>query len=240
MEKEILVKCVPVEMMEHLKKLAAKLWEDRNPAGVHLGAILDEFESDIRTLSGVVKEYETDCAARFKLAEEACKEKILALERELAQGRADVLSREEARGESEKKAAALAEALKRKEAELSAAGARYSEEEAQLNSKYVSKMQELYDRVSRKELEMLSRWEEKNKVLEGKRADFENECSVRARQFKLREKTLEDGFNARKEELIRTFDKVRMEYDAREAELSAREEKLLALEKKRATVTEDL
>ena len=84
MEKETLVQCVPIEMMDRLKKLLARLWEDNNLAGVHLGAIMDEFESDIRSLSGVVKEYESDFSGRLKFVEEEYKEKVKTLEADLA------------------------------------------------------------------------------------------------------------------------------------------------------------
>ena len=136
------------------------------------------------------------------------------------------------RGENSKKVSELSDALKRKEAEMSAFRVQLAEEESQLNSKYVSKMQELYDRVSRKELEMLSRWEEKNKALDSKYGSLEAEYSGKARQFKLREKAMADEFNSRKEELIKTFDRIRLELDARESDIAEREEKLTELEKK--------
>src|SRR3989339_388615 len=207
MEKETLVQCVPIEMMERLKKLLSRLWEDNNPAGVHLGAIMDEFDSDIKALSGVVKEYEADFSGRLKFVQEEYKERVGMLEKDLADYKARMSGLDKTRGESSKKISELEEVLKRKEDELGALRIRLTEEGSQLNSKYVAKMQELYDRVSRKELEVLSRWEEKNKALDTKYSVLETEYSGKARQFKLREKVLEDEFNSRKEERIKTFDR---------------------------------
>lgn len=232
MEKETPVQCVPLEMIERLKKLLSRLWEENNPAGVHLGAIMDEFESDIKALSGVIREYENDFSGRLRLAEERYGEKILALEGELAEYRDRLDGLKKNRVDNSAKVSELEEALKLREAECSALSVRLAEEESQLNSKYVAKMQELYDRVSRREHEMLSRWEEKNKVLEANYGARETEYSVKARQLRLREKNLEDDFKARKVELIKTFDKIRLELDAREADLSAREERLAAGEGK--------
>jgi hypothetical protein len=234
-------------MIVRLKKLLSRLWDDNNPAGVHLGAIMDEFESDIKTLSGVIREYETDFSSRIRLAKEEYGERVLALESELADYRGRLAGLEKTRGENSKKVFELEDALKNREAECSALSVRLAEEESQLNSKYVAKMQELYDRVSQKEQEMLARWEEKNRGLETKYGALETEYGTKARQFKLREKTLEDDFRARKGELIKTFDRMRFELDARDGSLSARETavaeregKISALEKKRQTVTEDL
>jgi len=238
MEKETPVQCVPLEMMARLKKLLSRLWEENNPAGVHLGAIMDEFGSDIKALSGVIREYETDYSSRLKAAKEEHREKVQALESELAVCRGRLSGLEKTRGETSKKVAELEEALRGREAECSMFSVRLTEEESQLNSKYVAKMQELYDRVNRKEREMFAGWEEKNKALEakygaldGKYNTLETEYGAKARQFKLREKALEDEFRARKGELIKTFDKIRLELDAREADISAREEKLAGREK---------
>ena len=231
MEKETPVQCVPLEMITRLKKLLGRLWEENNPAGVHLGAIMDEFEADIKALSGVIREYETDFSSRLKAMKEKHSEDVQALESELEACRAHLSGVEKTRSESSRNVSELEEGLKRKEAECSALSFRLAEEESRLNSKYVAKMQELYDRVSRKEHEMLAHWEEKNTVLEARYGAIETEYAARVRQFKLSEKTLEDEFKARKVELIKTCDRIMLEVDARQAQLSAREEKLAGLEK---------
>jgi cysteinyl-tRNA synthetase len=240
MEKETLIQCVPIEMMDRLKKLLDRLWADNNPAGVHLGAIMDEFDADIKSLTGVVKEYESDFAGRLKFVEDEYREKIRILEADLEDCKARMSGLDKTRQESSKKAVEFTEALKRKEEEVAAFKLNFAENEAQLNSKYVAKMQELYDKVSRKELEMFSHWEEKNKALEIRCDALESEYAGKARQAQLREKELEDGINFRKEELIKAFDKVRLELENREREMAAREASFSALEKKRPTVTEDL
>jgi chromosome segregation ATPase len=240
MEKEQLIQCVPAELIGRLKELLARLWEEKNPAAVHLGAVMDEFETDVKSLTGVVKEYETDFSGRLKFLEEGYLERTRTLEKELAAYKARFSGLDAGRAESARKTAELEEALRLKEAELAESKVKLSEEESQLNSKYVTKMQELYDRVSRKEMEMFLRWEEKNKTLESKYGSLEAEYAGKAGEFKLRERALEAEVNARKEELIKTFDKAQLELEAREQALSAREEKFAALEKKRPTVTEEL
>ena len=86
-------------------------------------------------------------------------------------------------------------------------------------------MQELYDRVNRKETDMIARWEDKNRTLDSRSGEVENVFAARVRQFRLKEKALEDDFNSRKAELIRTFDRIRLEFEAREEKLAAAEKR---------------
>jgi len=223
MDKERAIRCVPEDMLSRLKSLADKLWEEKNPASVHLTAVLEEFDPDMKTLGTLVKEYEADYAgrlafnerehaqkeARLKEAADDCSERIAVVEKE----HAGLLKKLE-----ETKAALAA-----RSAELADFKAKAAEDESALNAKYVAKMQELYDRVNRKELEMLSRWEDKNKSLEARVQAVEADYAARTQQLKLREKALEEDFKARKAELIRTFDKLRAEMDVRERSLLSRE-----------------
>lgn len=237
MEKEQFVTCVPTEMFERLKKLLDRLWEEKNPAGVHLGAILEEFGTDIKSLNGVVAEYEQDFAGRAKFMEEQYKDKINTLEAALTDYKTRILGVEQLRQEKDGKAGELAALLKAKEDELSIYKARLSEEEAALNSKYAAKMHELYDKIGKKELEMLAGWEEKNRALELRSEAAEKEYAAKYKQLKLRESTMDEEVNSRKEELIKAFDRARLELESRDKILSEREARLDALEKKRATMT---
>lgn len=240
MEKEALIQCVSTGLMERLRKLLDRLWQDNNPAAVHLGAILDEFEPDIRSLNGVVKEYETDFAGRLKDIEEAYREKSRVMEKDLSDYKARMSALAGARDENAERAVKLEEALRAKDAEIAALKARAVEEETRLNFKFVSKMQELYDAVSRKEMEMFAAWEEKNKRTEERNARLEAECAGRLRDLQIREKSVEAEIRTRKEELLKTFENARQELEAREKDLAVREEKFAALEKKRRTVTEEI
>ena len=98
-----------------------------------------------------------------------------------------------------------------------------TEDEGSLNARYVAKMQELYQKVNNKELEMLERWEDKNKALEMRVQEVEGDYAAKIKQMGLRGKALEEDFNARKAELIRTFDRIRAGLEVKEKELSARE-----------------
>lgn len=240
MEMEKSIECVPVEMLERLKSLLDRLWKDKNPSAVHLSAIMDEFDAERKSLAGIVQEYKSDYAARFAFMERQYKDKILTLESELSDFKTRFSEIDKDRSADSKKVMELVETLKRKESELADLKAGAVETEAQLNARYVARMQELYDKISRKEMDMLSKWEEKNKALETNSSAVENEYSSKLRQIKLREKAMEDDFNSRKQELIKTFERVRLEMEAREKELSERERKFYALEKKRPTVTEDI
>ncbi|OGR63590.1 MAG: hypothetical protein A2X31_05235 [Elusimicrobia bacterium GWB2_63_22] len=224
MEKERAIQCVPAELMERLRALAARLWEDKNPASVHLNAVMEEFEPDVKTLGHIISEYETDYSGRlaFKDREYAQKEGRLKEEIEDINKRFSAL--ESSHSACLRKIAEVKGVLAAKESELAELKAKTAEEESALNSKYVAKMQELYDRVSKKELEMLGRWEEKNKSIDSKIQGLENDYTARLSQLKLREKAMEEDFNARKAELIRTFDKVKAGMDVREKNLAAREE----------------
>jgi len=225
MEKERVIQCVPPEMLERLKGLADRLWADKNPASVHLNAVLEEFEPDVKTLGHIIKEYEADYAGRlaFNEREHAQKESRLKEEAEDFSRRLAEVEKEHAAGL--KKIAELKASLSVRETALSELKSKTVEDGSDLNSKYVDKMQELYDRVNRKELEMLTRWEEKNKGLEIKVQSLESDFAAKVNQFKLREKALEEDFNSRKAELIRTFDRIRADLEAREKAVSEWEAK---------------
>ncbi len=223
MEKEILIKCVPAEMLERLKKLAKKLWDDSNPVSVRLNAIFDEFEQETQSLANMVEEYEAEYSARLESAKKGYAEKILYSEQKVSDLKVRLAELEKERGENKKKTAELESVLRRKETELDAIKVSASEGEGELNSRFVAKMHELYDKSNKKELEMYARWEEKNKAFDAKGQEFEGDYAARSKQLKLRERALEEDFNARKGELIKTFDRIRVGLEAREKELSARE-----------------
>jgi chaperonin cofactor prefoldin len=223
MEKERAIQCVPAEMLERLKVLSEKLWNDKNPASVHLNAVLEEFEPDIRALGQIIKEYETDYSGRLAFNEREHAQKMERLKEENSDfsARLAVLEKEHAAGL--KKIDELKAALAAKDAALAEVKAKSAEDESALNAKYVTKMQELYDKVNKKELEMLARWEERNKGLETKVQTLESDLAAKVKQFSLREKALEEDFNGRKAELIRTFDRIRADLEAREKVLAERE-----------------
>lgn len=223
MEKESAIQCVPVELMERLKVLAARLWDDKNPASVHLNAILEEFEPDVKSLGHIIKEYETDYSGRLSANQGESSRKEGRLKKEIEDLRAKLAGLETARAEALKRLEEFRAVLNTRETELAELKMKFSETEGDLNSKYVAKMQELYEKVNRKELDMLSRWEEKTKSLETRSQELETEYAARNRQLRLREKTLEEDFNARKAELIKTFDRIREGLEAREKALAARE-----------------
>ncbi|PIU20789.1 MAG: hypothetical protein COT18_00410 [Elusimicrobia bacterium CG08_land_8_20_14_0_20_59_10] len=226
MEKGRDIQCVPAEMLARLKALAERLWADNNPSSVHLTALLEEFEPDMKALGQIVKEYETEFSSRlsskegeFTRKEERLKEKIQTLNSRLS-----ALESEHASGA--KKTEELKKAFKDTEVHLGEVRAGAMETEREMNLKYVSKMQELYDRVNKKEQEMLSDWEEKNRTLENRLQALDGDHAERMRQLKFREKALGEDARARKAELIRTFDRIREDLDARERSVAARERAL--------------
>lgn len=226
MEKEKLLQCVPGELVERLKQLLDRLWDDKNPAAVHLNAVLDEFVTEMKSLDGIIQEYESDYANRLAFMEKQHKDKVLALENELAGFKARFFVLDKAGNESAGKLDGLGKALKQKELELAEFRARAAETEAEKNLKYAARMKELYDKINGKETDMLTRWEEKNKALEARISEVEDDYSARVWQLKLKEKALEDDFNSRKTELIKTFDRIRLEFEAREEKLSEAEKEL--------------
>lgn len=223
MEKERAIQCVPAELMERLRSLAARLWDAKNPASVHLNAVLEEFEPEVKTLGHILGEYETDYSGRIAFKDREAAQRESRLKEEIEDMARRFAAMESSHSACLRKIAELKAVLAGKESELAELKARTAEEEIALNAKYVGKMQELYDRVSKKELEMLARWEEKNKGIDGKVQGIENDYAAKLAQITLREKALQEDFNARKADLIRTFDKVKVGLDAREKALSERE-----------------
>ena len=223
MEKERAIQCVPVELMERLKDLAARLWESKSPASVHLTAILEEFEPDVKSLGQLVKEYDEDYAERLQAGQNKYEQKESRLKKEIESLGARLAKSEAARAAALKRLEEFRAVLSDRETLLAELKMRAAEQEGELNSKYVSRMQELYEKVSKKELDLLLRWEDKNRALEARSQEFEGERAARERQLKLREKALEEEFNSRKSELIKTFDRIREGLEAREKALAARE-----------------
>jgi len=228
MEKERAIQCVPVELLERLKAFGERLWADKNPASVQLNAILEEFDSDVKTLGHIVKEYETDFEGRLaiKCRDHASREERFREEAAAANARLSALQADYAA--ALKKIEDLKSAIGSRDAEMAALKSRTLEDASELNSRYVEKMQELYDKVNKKELEMLARWEEKNRELENKLKAVDSELSARGKQASMREKALEADYNGRKAELIRTFDKIRADLEARERALAEKEERAKA------------
>lgn len=235
MEKEMMVQCVPGELFDRLKQLLERLWGEKNTAAVHLNALLNEFAVEMKSLEGVVQEYEADYASRLLFMEKQYKDKMVSLENELGEYRSKIAAVDNGRSESAAKLEELDHALKAKDSELADVKARAAEAEAELNKKYATRMQELYDKINRKEAEMIARWEEKNRALDIRLSEADNDHAAKARQLKLREKALEDDFNSRKAELIRTFEKMRLDFESRERALeegnAAKEKHFKAREK---------
>jgi len=224
MEKERAIQCVPVELIERLKALASKLWDDRNPASVQLSTILEEFGPDVKTLENMLRDYEADYSRRLAAGQSKFEQKEGRLKKEIEDLKARQAGLESSRAEAVKRGEELKAAFNDREALLAELKMKSTETEGALNTKYVARMQELYEKVNKKELDLLTRWEEKNKTLETKLQDLENDYAAKGRQLRLREKALEEDFNARKAELIKTFDRIRAGLEAKEKELSAREE----------------
>ena len=219
MEKERAIQCVPVELIERLKALGARLWEDRNPASVHINAILEEFEPDVKTLGNIITGYEHEYSGRLASNQDeyAQKESLFKKEAEEFKARIARLEREKA-GVLEK-VEEMKSAVTERETSLSEMKMKITEQEGVLNARYAARMQELYEKANKKELEMLARWEEKNGALEAKARELENAYDTRTKQAKLREKAMEEDLNAKKTELIKTFNRIKTEIDAREQTL---------------------
>ncbi|HOI42211.1 MAG TPA: hypothetical protein PK523_04630 [Elusimicrobiales bacterium] len=70
------VRCVPAELFRGLQDLSRGLWEEKNPAAVRLGALLEEFGDEVSSLEKLLGEHEAACSARLAEAgrEHAAKE----------------------------------------------------------------------------------------------------------------------------------------------------------------------
>ena len=118
MEKEHAIQCIPVEMLERLKALSARLWEDRNPTSVHLNAILEEFEPDVKALASTIKEYEAEYSSRVASSQSKFEQKEARLKKELEDLKARLASAERSLSESLKKNEELKAAFNAREALL--------------------------------------------------------------------------------------------------------------------------
>lgn len=64
MEKDKLLKNVPLEMLGEIKKLSARLWAENNPVAVQLSVIIEEFEAESSALEGLFLNYEKHYAEK--------------------------------------------------------------------------------------------------------------------------------------------------------------------------------
>ena len=118
MEKERAIQCVPAELLERLKALSAKLWEDRNPTSVHLNAILEEFEPDMKALSNTIKEYEAEYSSRVASSQSKFEQKEARLKKELEDLKVRLASVERSLSEALKKNEELKSSFNAREALL--------------------------------------------------------------------------------------------------------------------------
>lgn len=223
MEKEKAVKCVPLDLVRNLQALSKRLWDEKNPAAVHVSALVEEFGDEVTSMEKVLGEYEAGYAGRLAIAEREHAEKVAVLEAQIRDLKERVAATDAERAGLHKKMTELADALRRKESELADARAAGAESESELNSRYVARMQELYDKLNKKEQEMLSSWEEKSRELELRAQAQEKSRVEKARSLDARERILEDEFALKKAELIKTFERARAELQAREKSLAERE-----------------
>jgi chromosome segregation ATPase len=231
MEKERAIQCIPAEMLARLKGLAERLWAENNPSSVHINAILEEFAPDIKALGQIVKEYESDYASRLTSKSEDHTRREARLKEEVVALRGNIAALEKENAANLDRVAEYKAAVHAAETRISELQSKAMDEEREINLKYVAKMQELYDRTNKKEMEMLAKWEEKNRSLEARTQAVEEDYSGRVTQFELRGKALEADAKARKAELIKTFDRIQAELDAREKATAARERALAYWEK---------
>lgn len=223
MEKEKAIKCVPLDLVRNLQTLSRRLWDEKNPAAVHVSALIEEFGDEVTSMEKVLGEYEAGYAGRLAIAEREHAEKVSVLEAQIRDLKDRVAAADAERAGLHKKMTELAEVLRRKEAELADARAAGAESESELNSRYVSRMQELYDKLNKKEQEMLASWEEKGREMELRAQAQEKARVEKARALDAREKIMEDEFSLKKAELIKTFERARAELQAREKSLAERE-----------------
>lgn len=223
MEKEKAIKCVPLDLVRNLQTLSRRLWDEKNPAAVHVSALIEEFGDEVTSMEKVLGEYEAGYAGRLAIAEREHAEKVSVLEAQIRDLKDRVAAADAERAGLHKKMTELAEVLRRKEAELADARAAGAESESELNSRYVSRMQELYDKLNKKEQEMLASWEEKGREMELRAQAQEKARVEKTRALDAREKIMEDEFSLKKAELIKTFERARAELQAREKSLAERE-----------------
>lgn len=223
MEKEKAVKCVPLDLVRNLQALSRRLWDEKNPAAVHVSALIEEFGDEVTSMEKVLGEYESGYAGRLAIAEREHGEKVSVLEAQIGDLKERVAAADAERAGLHKKISELSDLLRRKEAELADARAAGAESESELNSRYVTRMQELYDKLNKKEQEMLSSWEEKSRELELRAQAQEKARVEKARALDARERIMEDEFALKKAELIKTFERARAELQARERSLAERE-----------------
>ena len=56
-EKDDLLRNVPLEIMDRVRRLAERLWTEKNPAAVQLSVIVEEFDSDVVAAGSAVRDY---------------------------------------------------------------------------------------------------------------------------------------------------------------------------------------
>lgn len=218
------------EMWNRLTELCARLWKENNSAAVPLQSLLEEFRAEVGVIEQILPEYDKSLRERVSTAEKNikkdCELKIAEMDSRLADSAVRLAGAENKVKEHEKKTVELSGLLDAKNRELEETKARMPQAEAELNSKYTAKMQELYDQISRKEAELAAFWENRHKAVEEKAQSLEKQYREKINQLDYRAQSYEKELSSRKDELFRAFDKMRREMEAREAAAAQKEEML--------------
>lgn len=86
MEKDKLLRNIPLEIMDRVRRLSARLWAENNPVAVPLSVIIEEFDADVGAVDSVVSDYEKHYETKLAgLRQElqAFRERTAALEADL-------------------------------------------------------------------------------------------------------------------------------------------------------------
>jgi hypothetical protein len=239
MRKKEAAKCVPLELVYSLRELAKRLWGEKNPAAVPLGAILEEFEEEISALEKFFEDYEAGYAARLERTEKEHEEKVSELESRVSELKSKLAEMAAENGESRKRESALYDELRKKDSGLVEAKSACAKIEGELNEKYVVKMRELYNKLDEKDRELFLAGEEKKRELtllarhlESARLEGEKKLEAEKKALDARRRALEEEFAVRKSELIKAFERAGAELRSREKLLSYHESALKKKERR--------
>lgn len=228
------IKCVPQEFIDRVREFEKKLWDAKHPLSVELSSIFGEFEDEIIPFDELSSNISKDYKAKMEHLSDNYKEKIKEYEGELNEIREENNKFKKNIEDLKNKLSEAEILIKQKEEDIYKVRAEVSEEKSRLIKEFSIKAEELYENMRAKEEAMLKKWEEKNKILEQKMMSLEREYMKKIQELRLKEKMLNDDFNLRKKELIKTFDRMRIDLENREKMLFERENKVLELERKYA------
>ncbi len=226
MEKSEIKKTSSLIFLNELKKFNEKLWLNRNTASIEFGAIIEEFEEDIKAETDYRDKCRHIALEKIRKNSEGYEEKIATLKSEQNDFLRQIKKFEDEAHQYKEKVAELQSEIYAKNEEFSKLKIGVAGEKEVLGEDYSLKVTKLYEELSQKNRTLLAKWVKKNENLKAEIVDMKGEYEEKLKALDEKEGKLEFDFNIQNEKLNSKIKIMMKEYEERVKDFEEREKKL--------------